>query len=285
MINSFNILFEEAAEETDDILRFGVVYMGDYLHINTSDMVTILIDVVALLFLAGMFLCTRIYRKRGRLCDRLFSVMLITDAAMAVFDALVSLFNQSAISFSGTLVKVFGTFLYVVLSVNMLLIVLYTISLLPEGESIVKKYYKVLSIPAAAMIVALLINVFGGFVFYIHQKAGNFSYEDLFDIYYTKDGSIFYDEDTGVGAFNHGDMYWLIFVELEIYALIMIVALWKINKVGVFILAINFGAWLFMKFSMPAVSIAPLALAIIYIDLLVLTMNQSFYILKEAEGD
>ena len=56
---------------------------------------------------------------------------------MAVSDAMIVLLNQSAVSFAGPLIRFSGTVLFIGLSVELVLLVLFLMSLLEGGEKLV----------------------------------------------------------------------------------------------------------------------------------------------------
>ena len=265
----------------DHNIAIGVAYESDHLHLNATDATSVSINVVALFFLLGLFFCTRIYRRRGRLCDKLFFAMIITNVMMAVSDAMIGLLNQSAVSFAGPLIRFSGTVLFIGLSVELVLLVLFLMSLLEGGEKLVSKYYRFISVPAVAMIVMMIINVFGEFIFSVDPRAGKFTFDDLYNTYYVEGTTFTFYEDTGVGAYNHAGLYFLIFIEAAIYILIAVAMLWMKSKVGILMFAANFAVWLYMKMTVPEISLVPFICTIIILYMLVLTMNQSFHVTEE----
>ncbi|MBR4513836.1 MAG: hypothetical protein IKO61_02990 [Lachnospiraceae bacterium] len=261
---------------------FDVAYSGGLLHINNKNMTEILLDIIALFFICGMLIYTRVYRKRGRLCDKLFFVMLILNAAMAVSDAAISLLNQSSVSCTGILVRIFGTLLYLTITFECYAYVLYLMSLLVKGETVVGKYYKPAAVPALVMTILIIANIFGEFIFYVDPRAGAFTPSDLISVVEMGDGHSF-DRDSGVGAFNIAGYFYLFIIGLVIYLIIGQILFWKVNKIGIVMFGI-YGIFVyFLNKIMSGISMASILFAVILIYTLVGAMNRAFF--KEQGGE
>ena len=263
---------------------FGVAYSNEFLHINYQNMSEILLDIITLFFISGMILYTRVYRKRGRLCDKLFFVALILNVMMAVSDMMVALFNQSSVPCAGVIIRICATLLQVTVAMESYVYVLYLMSLLDNSESVIKKFYKPAAIPGLAMIVVMIANIFGEFVFSVDPRAGAFTFEDLTDIFDTEDDIIIY-VDSGVGAFNLENHYYLIIIGLVIYFSIGQVLFWHVNKTAILMFVIYAVSCYILAVIMPGISVAPILYAVILIYTLVGAMNRAFFSEKGGEKD
>ena len=96
-----------------------------------SSIATILIDALALLYLVGIIVCTRAYRKRGRLSDKIFFAGLILNIALAVSDAMII----CCCGYTAAGVMFFGSVQMVLHTVMGFITVLYLSSFLPSGET------------------------------------------------------------------------------------------------------------------------------------------------------
>ena len=230
--------------------------MGDFtlfhgvINLTYTNAATIFVDMAAMFFLLGMIPCTRVYRKRGRLSDRLFFAMLLVDIVMAAGDAMVDFFSLSSFSVRGGLAIFGGSVTNICFCFFCMLLVLYLMCFLPSGEELVKKRYKISLIPAVATTVLIVINLFTGFLFYV-------------------------DPDTGF--YLHGDFYNLVFIQLIIYAVAGNLILWKVNRLGILLFLILIATRLIMESLFVSVSSTPFVFAVVLVYCLVGSMNRSFH--------
>lgn len=220
------------------------------INLTYTNVATIFVDIAAMFFLLGMIPCTRVYRKRGRLSDRLFFAMILVDIAMAAGDALVDFFTQSTLTFTPPLAILGGSVMNISFGFMSLLLMLYLMCFLPSGEELVKKWYKVSLIPAVATMILILINAFTGFLFYV---------------------------DPLTGSYLHGPFYNLIAIELIIYALVGLFILWKVNRLGIVLFIILVATRLIMEALFVSVSSTPFVFAVVLVYCLVGSMNRSFH--------
>ncbi len=68
--------------------------------LNVSAAGTLLIDTASVLFLVGMLVYTSLYRRRGRLDDGLFFVMILTDLILSAADAVTYVLDGSSAAFA-----------------------------------------------------------------------------------------------------------------------------------------------------------------------------------------
>ena len=217
---------------------------------------TVIIDIIAMFLLLGLIQLTRIYRQRGKLKDKIFFAMLLLDLLMTVTDISVELLNYSTSATLRVVMILTSTILTVAFQILCLLVLLYLICFLPGGAEKVKKNYKLYAIPALLASVMLIINIFGGFLFYA---------------------------DSETGQYLHGPVYELVLVPTVIYAVMCIRTLWDVNRQGIFLFLMLLVVRLGLESAFRSVSSTPSVYAVVLIYLLVGTMNRSFH--EEGDND
>ena len=217
---------------------------------------TVIIDIIAMFLLLGLIQLTRIYRQRGKLKDKIFFAMLLTDLLMTVTDISVELMNFSTVRALQIIMVLTATILTMAFEILCFLVFSYLYCSLPGGDEKLKNSYKLYAVPAAASIIMLLINIFGGFLFYADSKTGQYL---------------------------HGPVYELVFVPVVIYAVMCIRILWDVNRQGIFLFFMLLVVRLGLESCFKSVSSTPFVYAVILIYLLVGTMNRSFH--GEEEND
>ena len=211
---------------------------------------TVIIDIIAMFLLLGLIQLTRIYRQRGKLKDKIFFAMLLTDLLMTVTDISVEFLNYSTSALLHVLMVLLATILTVAFEILCLLVLLYLICFLPGGSEMVKKNYRLYAVPALLATVMLIINIFGGFLFYADSKTGQYL---------------------------HGPVYNLIFIPVVIYAVMCIKTLWSVNRLGIVLFFMLLVARLGLETAFRSVSSTPFVYAVVLIYLLIGTMNRSFH--------
>lgn len=211
---------------------------------------TVILDIIACFLLLGLMQCTKIYRERGKLLDRIFFAMLISDMLMAGFDIAVEVFNNEKEVFYHIVTILCASVMTLVFELLGFLIAQYLCCLLPQGEDIVKKNFKVFSIPLVASAAMVVLNLFSGFLFRV---------------------------DPSTGQYMHGPAYNLIFIPTLIYAVIGVFVLWKVNRLGIILFLMLLISRIVMEILFTSVSSTPLILSVVLIYMLVANMNRAFH--------
>ena len=211
---------------------------------------TVIIDIVAIFLLLGIIQCSRIYRQRGKLQDKLFFSMLILDIFMAVFDIAVEFSNYGITNFARFRTVLLATILTLIFEVLCYMVLLYVLCFLPAGSERVKKNSKKYAIPMFVANIVIILNMFFGYLFY---------------------------SDAATGQYLHGPVYNIIFIPVVIYAVMTLSALWKINKLGVLLFFLLLVARITLEVLYRSVSSTPFVYAVVLIYLLLGTMNRAFH--------
>ena len=132
------------------------------MNLSDRNYASLFLDGAAIFLLIGMIIHTTIYRRRGRINDRLFFSMLITDILMACSDMAVAIANGE--SFAGARVmNLLGESLYyITMGVFAFLVVLFLYYRLAEDEKRYKKMRTILMIPITLVELMYLIGVPNG---------------------------------------------------------------------------------------------------------------------------
>ena len=83
----------------------------DMFNISELHMASILMDIAALLLLFGTIIHTSIYRKRGRVDDRLFFILIVITAIMSVADAITYVLDGGRVP-GGVVTSIFCNNIY-----------------------------------------------------------------------------------------------------------------------------------------------------------------------------
>ena len=210
-----------------------------------SSIATILIDVLALLYLVGIIVCTRAYRKRGRLSDKIFFAGLILNIALAVSDAMII----CCCGYTAAGVMFFGSVQMVLHTVMGFITVLYLSSFLPSGDTRLQKLSKLYVIPVLAMAVLVVINLFTNILFFA----------DVEQDYVYAEGSD------------------LLYCFLGVYVIIAIVLLWRISKRGMIALILLLVTGTILANLFYDISTLVFDYAVLLSYLLVGSMNRAFH--------
>lgn len=216
------------------------------IYINNASMA---IDGTAIFFLGGLIYYTSAFRKRGRLSDRLFFMMLVTDIVAAVFDIMVDFFEFRPGPYSAAMMMAGSTVFNLAIIFAGSLLMLYALSYTENGVEKVRKSWKYWMIPAVVSAVFFVINLFTGWITYV-DRADN--------------------------LYHHGPLYYVVYIPLYIYLLLAAVYLWKVNRSAVIILIALVAVRLIMEALFQSVSSTPFFVSVILTYLHVGEMNNEF---------
>ena len=214
-----------------------------------SNISVLLIDTVSIIVLIGLIACTHVFRKRGRLSDRLFFVMVIMDIVLAVSDIVFDLFA----GFGMENARIIGSFFYSIATFGSYLIaafaILFLLCLLPEGEKVLKKWYKLCFIPVIYILIVLIMNAFDVLVFTVTEE----------------------------WIYLYGPYFQLIMPGLALYAVVAVLIIWRINKPGIILLLLIVYNVLSTEGLYFDISFMVISFTAILVYLLVEDMNRNFH--------
>ena len=162
---------------------------------------SIIMDITALFFLGGLLVFTSMYRRRGRMDDRLFFALVMINMMLATVELLSYLIEYSSSTFIRELMYMVNTLFYALVEVFPYIFLLYIDYRAYRDGNRIRKIKVPYSIPCILFILVLLINLKTGWIFSISK--GN--------------------------AFVSGSVDELVFVPVVFYALISIIKVYKIN--------------------------------------------------------
>ena len=131
---------------------------------------TIIMDGFSLLLMGGMLFYTSLYRKRGRLDDRLFCNMIVVNMIYAGVELVTYAQEGAPISFLRTLMIVENTVVYAALVLFPYLFMLYTDFRCFRDEQRYKRVSVLYGIPCMAWFAILVINLWTGWIFTINES-------------------------------------------------------------------------------------------------------------------
>ena len=224
----------------------GGIFGGGTFFLYYSSIANILIDITAFLYLMGIIVCTRIYRKRGRLSDKVFFAALILDMILAVSDImLIACCGHTAAG-----VMFFGSIQMILTAVMGFITVLYLTGFQPSGEELIKKRWKIYAIPAVIMAVLVVINLFTDVLFFIDPLEQDYLF---------------------------GSVYELIYVTIAVYTIIAFVILWRVSKRGMIALILLLAAGTLLSTVYYDINTMVFDYAVLLSYMLVGSMNRAFH--------
>ena len=182
---------------------------------------SIIIDAASLFFMSGLLIYTALYRKRGRLDDRLFFVMILLNMALALADALTYLMNESGYPGIRPVMIIGNLVFFAAFEVFPYLYMLYLHYRAFRDSQRVRRLKLWTVIPCAILLVLLLLSLATGWIFSVNAD----------------------------GAYQSGPLNDLVFLPVLFYFGLSLVWVYKINKhlvaLGIFLIVtrVAFGIW------------------------------------------
>ncbi len=130
---------------------------------------TIIMDSASLFLLGGILVCTSLYRRRGRLEDRLFFAMALANIALAAGEWLSYILEYSTLPFIRDLMILGNTVFYVSLVLFPYLLLVYLDYSINPDTFRMRKTKLLLGIPCFLFIMMMIINLKTGWIFSIRE--------------------------------------------------------------------------------------------------------------------
>ncbi len=130
---------------------------------------TIIMDSASLFLLGGILVCTSLYRRRGRLEDRLFFAMALSNIALAAGEWLSYILEYSTLPFIRDLMILGNTVFYISLVLFPYLLLVYLDYSINPDTSRMRKTKLLLGIPCFLFIMMMIINLKTGWIFSIRE--------------------------------------------------------------------------------------------------------------------
>ena len=131
---------------------------------------TVILDAASLFLLCGILFYTSLYRKRGRLDDKLFSVMIVVNIIYAFVEWMSYGQEGMKVSFLHGLMIVENTVIYAVMVLFPYLFLLYTDFRVFRDEHQLIRDGKLYGIPCLVWLVMLAVNLKTGWIFAINES-------------------------------------------------------------------------------------------------------------------
>ena len=152
------------------------------INLSTLSIATLIVDGAAVFLLAGLIIYSRLYRGRGEPSDRLFFAMEVLTIIMAVSDGLTYILDSSTIPKAYAVSYFCNTVFYLAFETIAGFFALYLLMRLKTPKPVSMKAAIVLLLPAAAMNVMVIANLFTRFLFDVNPLTNEYVSFDLYDL-------------------------------------------------------------------------------------------------------
>ncbi len=154
--------------------------------INTSltNTTTIIIDCFTLFILLGMVYYTSLFRKRGRLDDRIFFIMEITTIILTAADAMNYALVETVHSFAAAAITIGDTIFTLNFCAFPLLLGMYFDVRINKDWEQTKKRLRYMSIPFLIDAALVIINLFTGILFSVEKGSNIYTFGKYYDLIY-----------------------------------------------------------------------------------------------------
>ena len=215
---------------------------------------TVIMSSAALFLLAGMALYTRLYRIRGRLEDRLFFAMLVTDIIAAFADGMNNMLESSPVSRAGDLIIAGDTLFTLAFECFAFLFVLYADARAYQDPAHTRKRLPLYAVPFVLEIPVILGNLPGRYLFTVDEA----------------------------NRYHFGEYYPVIFLATAVYGLIGVMLLARIDARLILTMLLMVIVRLFGGRMARGISSTPFVYAVGLVYIQILRMNRGFYDEEES---
>ncbi len=138
--------------------------------LNQRDIATIVMTATTVFMVLGIIIQSSVMRKRGRRDDRLFFMLLVLDALLAVSEA-VSFLGDGKDFPGARYCNFYGiTLFYMLFGLFSLLWLYYTDARFFRGNSFIFKHRNAFAIPFILLELLIIINIFAKFIFRVDEN-------------------------------------------------------------------------------------------------------------------
>ena len=162
----FVMRIEDPTRHADKTVSFQII-KGKETSVGSAG--NIIINTAALFFMAGILIYASLYRRRGRLDDRLFFAMIVSNIVLAVADETSGLLEGSAFPGAKFLMIAANVISFVACAVFPYLLLLYFDYRVDQDEARLKRVRLLYGIPCFVLIALQTINLKTGWIFSIGE--------------------------------------------------------------------------------------------------------------------
>ncbi len=222
---------------------------------------SIFLDSAAIFLLLGMILFTSIYRKRGRVEDRIFFLLLLSDLMVSVCDITVAIVNGRSFAGAKVINLAAMSLFYIEEGIIAYLLVLFCYQRIYEDQEKSRRLKMILLVPIVLVELFYAIGVPNGLLITVDAE----------------------------NHYHYGKFYLIPLVVFGGYALLSFVLalMYKIKRgnnkyipIGLYLLPIALGG--IFPYAAHTVALTPIAIAVMYAFLHMGIMNEAFF---GEEGD
>ena len=220
------------------------------LNISDLHLASLLMDAAAMFLIIGTMASTYIYRKRGRMVDKLFFIMLVIDMVMAISDGITYVVDGATISGVGILSIVCNNIFFLAFEAMCGVLAVYMDCRINADKPYSQKKAIKILLPAIISFVMILANNLVHFLYWV---------------------------DLSTNEYYQYPLYTLVFVAPVIYMIYVIYALYRIDRSIVWIFIVLIVVRVFFANIMQGVSSTALIFAMGLVFVHIHYMRLPFY--------
>ena len=165
-IYTFEMSVKDPVTHTGETVSFQII-KGNPMTVGNAG--SIIMDVASLFFMCGILVYTTLYRKRGRLDDRLFYVMVLVNIALAVADGVSYFLEGSSIVAARWLMIACNIVFYEAFAVFPYLFLLYLDYRAYQDKKHTRTVKLLTVAPCLLLFILLMINFKTGWIFWFSE--------------------------------------------------------------------------------------------------------------------
>ena len=144
------------------------------LNISELHEASLIMDIAAVFLLIGTIIYTTIYRKRGHIDDKLFFYLIVDTLVMAISDGITYVLDGGSVPYGALISLVCNYIFFISFELFCGLLAVYLDYRVYQNVDALKKRGTVLMIPAVIMMVMIIANIFGRFLFWVDPQTSEY---------------------------------------------------------------------------------------------------------------
>ena len=160
----FLIHIQDPVSQTENTVSFEI---SKGKEISAAFAGSVIMDITSLFFLAGILVNTSLYRKRGRLDDKLFFALIMNNLALAASELISYLSQNRSIPYVREIMIADNTVYYALLEIFPYLFLLFLDFRVHLDRQRIRKRKLLYAVPCLAFLIILVINLKTGWIFTI----------------------------------------------------------------------------------------------------------------------
>ncbi len=159
-------------------------------NISELHQASLIMDAAAIFLLIGTAVYTTIYRKRGRTIDRIYFALLVITVIMAISDGITYVLDGSTVPNSAVISLACNNIFFLTFELFCGLVIVYLDDSIHSDSEMALKRALIIMIPAIIMMVMILANNFGRFLYWVDPATSEYYQYPLYTLVFA--GPILY---------------------------------------------------------------------------------------------